>query len=192
MKWLRLEKDQNQNLNNGMIERKKQHFYHLYLVRTKGLKSIIYRVIHNSYFDSVAFISEHGSVISIDRRGVFLDYLDDYKRKSEVIAVKKTDTFFVEENIAFERFFKIKNVRRTPFYDYRNIIQRWINKFGEKLRIKWIKNLQMKNKKRICSVQFIINMFDVSEEISYNDKSIDWFLDHDIYDFLNLPKTFEV
>ena len=175
-----------------MIERKKQHFYHLYLVRTKGLKSIIYRVIHNSYFDSVAFISEHGSVISIDRRGVFLDYLDDYKRKSEVIAVKKTDTFFVEESIAFERFFKIKNVRRTPFYDYRNIIQRWINKFGEKLRIKWIKNLQIKNKKRICSVQFIINMFDVSEEISYNDKSIDWFLDHDIYDFLNLPKTFEV
>ena len=35
-------------------------------------------------------------------------------------------------------------------------------------------------------------MFDVSEEISYNDKSIDWFLDNDIYDFLNLPKTFEV
>ena len=192
MKWLRLEKDQNQNLNNGMIERKKQHFYHLYLVRTKGLKSIIYRVIHNSYFDSVAFISENGSVISIDRRGVFLDYLDDYKRKNEVIAVKRTDSFFVEESIAFERFFKIKNVRRTPFFDYRNIIQRWINKIGEKIRIKWIKNLQIKNKKRICSVQFIINMFDVSEEISYNDKSIDWFLEHDIYDFLNLPKTFEV
>jgi len=175
-----------------MKERQNQHFYHLYLVRTKGLKSIIYRVIHNSYFDSVAFISEYGSVIGIDRQGAFLDYLDEYKRNHEVIAVKKTDTFFVEENIAFERFFKIKNVRRTPFYDYRNIIQRWINKFGEKLRIKWIKNLQIKNKKRICSVQFIINMFDVSEEISYNDKSIDWFLDHDIYDFLNLPKNIEV
>ncbi|MBA94836.1 MAG: hypothetical protein CMP21_03655 [Rickettsiales bacterium] len=175
-----------------MKERQKQHFYHLYLVRTKGLKSIIYRVIHNSYFDSVAFISEYGSVISIDHKGVFLDYLDEYKRKSDVIAVKKTDTFFVEENIAFERFFKIKNVRRTLFYDYRNIIQRWINKFGERLRIKWIKNLQIKNKKRVCSIQFIINMFDVSEEVSYNDKSIDWFLEHDIYDFLNLPKTFEV
>lgn len=175
-----------------MIERQKQHFYHLYLVRTKGIKSIIYRVIHNSYFDSVAFISEHGSVISIDRNGMFLDYLDEYKRKNSVIAVKKTDSFFVEEGIAFERFLKIKNVRRTKFFDYRNIIQRFINKVGEKLRIEWIKNFQIKNKKRICSVQFIINMFDVSEEISYNDKSIDWFLENDIYDFLNLPKTFGV
>ena len=175
-----------------MIEREKQHFYHLYLVRTKGLKSIIYRVIHNSYFDSVAFISEHGSVIGINRQGVFLDYLDEYKKKHQVIAVKKTDSFFVEEGIAFERFLKIKEVRRTKFYDYRNIVQRCINKIGEKLKIKWIKNLQIKNKKRICSVQFIINMFDVSEEVSYNDKSIDWFMDNDIYDFLNLPKTFEV
>lgn len=175
-----------------MIEREKQHFYHLYLVRTKGLKSIIYRVIHNSYFDSVAFISEHGSVIGINRQGVFLDYLDEYKRKEEVIAFKKTDSFFVEEGIAFERFLKIKEVRRTKFYDYRNIVQRCINKIGEKLKIKWIKNLQIKNKKRICSVQFIINMFDVSEEVSYNNKSIDWFMDNDIYDFLNLPKTFEV
>ena len=111
-----------------MIEREKQHFYHLYLVRTKGLKSIIYRVIHNSYFDSVAFISEHGSVIGINRQGVFLDYLDEYKRKEEVIAFKKTDSFFVEEGIAFERFLKIKEVRRTKFYDYRNIVQRCINK----------------------------------------------------------------
>ena len=79
MKLLRLGEDQEKNLNNSMIE--KQYFYHLHLVRTKGLKSIIYRVLHNSYFDSVAFISDHGSVIGIDRRGVFLDYLDDYKRK---------------------------------------------------------------------------------------------------------------
>ena len=175
-----------------MIEREKQHFYHLYLVRTKGLKSIIYRVIHNSYFDSVAFISEHGSVISINRQGVFLDYLDEYKIKENVIAVKRTDSFFVEEGIAFERFLKIKEVRRTKFYDYRNIIQRFINKIGKKLRLKFIENLQIKNKKRICSVEFIINMFDVSKDISYNDKSIDWFLDNDIYDFLNLPKTFGV
>ena len=109
-----------------------------------------------------------------------------------MIAVKRTDSFFVEEGIAFERFLKIKEVRRTKFFDYRNIIQRFINKIGEKLKLKWIKNLQIKNKKRICSVEFIINMFDVSEEVSYNDKSIDWFLENDIYDFLNLPKTFEV
>ena len=192
MKWLRLVKDQNQNLNSSMIERQKQYFYNLYLVRTKGIKSIIYRVLHNSYFDSVAFISAHGSVIGIDRKGVFLDVLDEYKSKHEVIAVKKADSFFVEESIAFERFLKIKEMRRTKLYDYRNIFQKFINKIGEKLRIKWIKNLQIRNKKRICSVEFIINMFDVSKDISYNDKSIDWFLDNDIYDFLNLPKTFEV
>ncbi len=192
MRLLRLEKDQEKNLNNSMIETEKQYFYNLYLVRTKGLKSIIYRVIHNSYFDSVAFISDHGSVISVDHNGTFLDYLDEYKRKNSVIAVKKSDSFYVEEGVAFKRFLKIKNVRRTKFYDYRNIIQKCVNKIGEKLRIEWIKNFQIKNKKRICSVQFIINMFDVSEEISYNDKSIDWFLENDIYDFLNLPKTFGV
>lgn len=175
-----------------MIEREKQYFYHLYLVRTKGLKSILYRIIHNSYFDSVAFISTHGSVIGIDRKGVFLDVLDEYKLKHDVIAVKRTDSFFVEESIAFERFLKIKEVRRTKFYDYRNLVQRFINKIGKKLRLKFIENFQIKNKKRICSVEFIINMFDVSKDISYNDKSIDWFLDNDIYDFLNLPKTFEV
>lgn len=175
-----------------MIERQKQYFYNLYLVRTKGLKSIIYRVLHNSYFDSVAFISEHGSVISINRQGVFLDYLDEYKRKENVIAVKRTDSFYVEEGIAFERFLKIKEVRRTKFYDYRNMIQKFINKIGEKLKIKWIQDLQIRNERRICSVEFIINMFDVSKDISYNDKSIDWFLENDIYDFLNLPKTFGV
>lgn len=173
-----------------MIE--KQYFYHLHLVRTKGLKSIIYRVLHNSYFDSVAFISDHGSVIGIDRRGVFLDYLDDYKRKQDVIAFKRVDSFFVEEGIAFERFLKIKSVRRTKFFDYRNIVQKCINKIGEKLRINWVQKFEIRNKKRICSVEFIINMFDVSKDISYNDKSIDWFLDNDIYDFLNLPKTFGV
>ena len=192
MKWLKLEKDQSQNLNSSMIERQKQYFYNLYLVRTKGLKSIIYRVLHNSYFDSVAFVSAHGSVIGIDRKGVFLDTLEEYKNQHDVIAMKKADSFFVEESIAFERFLKIKEVRRTKFYDYRNMVQRCINKIGEKLRIKWIKNLQIKNKKRICSVEFIINMFDVSKDISYNDKSIDWFLENDIYDFLNLPKTFGV
>ena len=175
-----------------MIERQKQYFYNLYLVRTKGIKSIIYRVLHNSYYDSVVFISTHGSVIGIDRKGVFLDVLDEYKRKHDVIAVKKADSFFVEEGIAFERFLKIKEMRRTKLYDYRNIFQKFINKIGEKLRIKWIKNLQIRNKKRICSVEFIINMFDVSKDISYNNKSIDWFLDNDIYDFLNLPKNIEV
>ena len=172
-----------------MIERQKQYFYDLYLVRTKGLKSIIYRVLHNSYFDSVVFITEHGSVIGIDRKGVFLDFLDQYKRKQGVISVKKADSFFVEENIAFERFLKIKGVRRTKFYDYRNILQKCINKIGEKLKITQLQNLQIKNEKRICSVEFIINMFDVSKNISYNDKSIDWFLENDIYDFLNIPKN---
>ncbi len=190
MKLLRLGEDQEKNLNNSMIE--KQYFYHLHLVRTKGLKSILYRVLHNSYFDSVAFISDHGSVIGIDRRGVFLDYLDDYKRKHDVIAFKRVDSFFVEEGIAFERFLKIKSVRRTKFFDYRNIVQKCINKIGEKLRINWVQKFEIRNKKRICSVEFIINMFDVSKDISYNDKSIDWFLDNDIYDFLNLPKTFGV
>jgi len=175
-----------------MIEREKQYFYNLYLVRTKGLKSIIYRIIHNSYFDSVVFISAHGSVIGIDQKGVFLDTLEEYKKEHNVIAVKKADSFFVEESIAFERFLKIKEVRRTRFYDYRNLLQNSINKIGEKIKLKWIQNLKIRNKKRICSVEFIINMFDVSKDISYNDKSIDWFLDNDIYDFLNLPKTFGV
>ncbi len=175
-----------------MIERQKQYFYNLYLVRTKGLKSIIYRVLHNSYFDSIAFISAHGSVMGIDRKGVFLDTLEEYKTQHDVIAMKKADSFFVEEGIAFERFLKIKEVRRTKFYDYRNMIQKFINKIGEKLKIKWIQDLQIRNERCICSVEFIINMFDVSKDISYNDKSIDWFLDNDIYDFLNLPKTFGV
>ena len=175
-----------------MIERQKQYFYNLYLVRTKGLKSIIYRVLHNSYFDSVVFVSAHGSVIGIDRKGVFLDTLGEYKDQHDVIAMKKADSFFVEEGIAFERFLKIKEVRRTKFYDYRNMVQRCINKIGEKIKIKRLQNLQIKNEKRICSVEFIINMFDVSKDISYNDKSIDWFLENDIYDFLNLPKTFGV
>lgn len=165
-----------------------QYFYNLYLVRTKGIKSIIYRVLHNSYFDSVAFISDHGSVIGIDHNGVFLDVLPEYKKDHEVISVKKSSTFYVEEGIAFERFMKILKSRRTRFYDYRNLIQNWINKLGKFLRIKWIENLQIKSNTYMCSVEFIINMFDVSKEISYNDKSIEWFSNNDIYDFLNIPK----
>lgn len=170
------------------MNEKRQYFYNLYLVRTKGLKSIIYRIIHNSYFDSVAFISEHGSVISIDRNGVFLDILHQYKKDQDVISIKKSESFYVEETVAFERFMKILNTRRSKLYDYRNLIQNFINRLGKKLRIKWIQNFQMKSETCICPVEFIINMFDVSKDISYNDKSIDWFLDNDIYDFLNLPK----
>ena len=176
-----------------MIERQKQYFYNLYLVRTKGLKSIIYRVLHNSYFDSVVFISAHGSVIGIDRKGVFLDTLIEYKKNHGVIAMNKAESFFVEEGIAFERFLKIKEVRRTKFFDYRNIIQKFINKIGEKLKMKRIQNLQIKHEKHICSVEFIINMFDVSKDVSYNDKSIDWFLENDkqVYVQITEPMSLE-
>ena len=176
------------NLNNSMINEKPLYFYNLYLVRTRGLKSILYRVLHNSYFDSVAFISPHGSVISIDRNGVIFDILPDYKRDKEVISVKKSATFYVEESIAFERFLDIIKSRRTKFYDYRTLIQKGINTIGEKLKLKWLQNLKIKNDKHICSVEFIIKMFGVSKEVCYTDKSIDWFNDNDIYDFLNIPK----
>lgn len=171
-----------------MIQEKPLYFYNLYLVRTRGIKSILYRVLHNSYFDSVAFISDHGSVISIDRNGVIFDILPDYKKDKEVISVKKSDTFYVEESIAFERFLDIIKSRRTKFFDYRTLIQKGINTIGKKLRIKWIENLKIKSEKCICSVEFIIKMFGVSNEVCYTDKSIDWFSSNDIYDFLDIPK----
>ena len=176
------------SLNTSMKYNEPQYFYNLYLVRTKGIKSIIYRVLHNSYFDSVAFISDHGSVIGIDRNGVFLDVLPEYKKDHQVISVKKSNTFYVEEGVAFERFMKILKSRRTRFYDYRNLIQNWVKKLGKFLRIKWVENLQIKSGTYMCSVEFIINMFDVSKEVRYDDKSIEWFSNNDIYDFLNIPK----
>ena len=171
-----------------MKDKQPVYVYDMYLVRTKGIKSILYRVIHNSYWDSVAFISKHGSVISINRNGVFLTTLPEYKKESDVIAMKKSKTFYIEESTAFNRFMGLLQKRRSIFYDYRNIVQRFINNIGKFLGIKRIQNLEIRNERKICYVEFIINMFDVSNEISYNDKSIDWFEDNDIYDFLNLPK----
>ena len=184
-----MEKDQDQILNNIMIERKKDHFYNLYLVRTKGLKSIIYRVIHNSYWDSIVFISEFGSVMGIDEKGIFLESLPEYKKQYQVIAVKKAETFFIEEGVAFERFLKLKHFRKPKMIDYRNLIQNIVEKIGKFLGLKFIQNIKIKSKSFMCSSEFIINMFDVSKDISYNDKSISWFEDNDIYDFLNLPKN---
>tara|TARA_B100001094_G_C18138341_1_gene776449 strand:+ start:666 stop:1181 length:516 start_codon:yes stop_codon:yes gene_type:complete len=171
-----------------MIQEKPLYFYNLYLVRTRGIKSILYRVLHNSYFDSVAFISDHGSVISIDRNGVILDVITEYRKDKKVISVKKSESFYVEEGIAFQRFLDIVKSRRTKFYDYRTLIQKGINTIGKKLRIKWIENLQIKNENLICSVEFVIKMFGVSNEVCYTDKSIDWFNENDIYDFLDIPK----
>jgi len=188
MKWFKWVKDETMNLNNSMIQEKPLYFYKLYLVRTRGIKSILYRVLHNSYFDSVAFISDHGSVISIDRNGVIFDVVTEFKKDKDVISVKKSDSFYVEESIAFERFLDMIKSRRTKFYDYRNLVQKGINTIGKKLKIKWIENLQIKSDRHICSVEFIIKMFGVSGEVCYNDKSIEWFNENDIYDFLNIPK----
>ena len=172
-----------------MIERKQDHFYNLYLVRTKGLKSIIYRIVHNSYWDSVIFVSEFGSVMGIDEKGIFLESLPEYKENSQVIALKKAESFFVEEGVAFKRFLNLKHFRKPKLIDYRNIIQNTISKIGKFLRIKWIENVKLKSDNFMCSSEFIINMFDVSKDISYNDKSIGWFEGNDIYDLLNLPKN---
>ncbi len=166
-----------------MKEKEPVYFYSLYLVRTAGIKSIIYRIIHNSYWDSVAFISEHGSVIGVNYKGIYLTSLPEFRKDYDVVSIKKTKSFYIEENTAFDRFMKLLKKRRSLFYDYRNIIQKIFKKMT---------NIELKDERKICSVEFIINMFDVSKEISYNDKSIDWFSNHDIYDFLNLPKNDEV
>ena len=73
--------------------------------------------------------------------------------------------------------------------DYRNLIQNIIEKIGKFLGLKFIQNIKIKSRSFMCSSEFIINMFDVSKDISYNNKSISWFEDNDIYDFLNLPKN---
>lgn len=169
-----------------METRQPIHFYNMYLVRTKGLKSIIYRIIHNTIWDSIIFMTDYNSIIGIDNKGIFFSTLPEYKKKYNVISMKKTSTYFIEENVAYKRFINLKNNRKPLFYDYRNLFQNFINTVGKVLNLKFLKRKQIKNEKYICICEFIVKMFDVSDRVSYTDKSISWFEKNDIYKFLKI------
>lgn len=165
-------------------------FYDLYLVRTKGIKSIIYRFLTNSVWDKLAFKTSKNIIVSVDYDGIQYMSEEEFDEKFETLEVKRCPTYFIWEPVAYQRLLKIKNIRKCRIQILKIFINKFVNFLGKKMNIKRLNDFKFKpHKIRVSESGFIIRMFGMGHVVTEYDKDVKWFENNTIYSFLNIDEN---
>jgi len=162
-------------------------FYDLYVVRTKGYKSILYRFLTNSFWNMLVFKTKYDFFIVLSSKGLEYLYEKDFHEKYKVIEMRRCPSYFIYEPVALDRLKEHRMIRKCEYQNIKYFINAIFNFLGRIIGIKRLQNFRFKSAETYTNdVGFVIRMFGLKESISEFSKDVKFFHSNDIYKFLNI------
>jgi len=170
-----------------MNKQKDNRFYDLFLVRTKGIQSIIYRFFTNSFWNLLVFKTNHNFVITLSSTGIEYLPIEEFYKKYKVVEIRRCSSYFIWEPVALDRLKNISNIRKCKYQTLKYFINSIINRLGDLSKIKFLKNFKFESlKDRTNDVGFVIRMFGVEEGVNEYSRDVKFFQSNNIYKFLDI------
>ena len=175
-----------------MNKQKDDRFYDLFLVRTKGFQSIIYRFFTNSFWNLLVFKTKYDFFIVLSPTGIQYIHMQEFYKKYKVVETRRCPSYFIWEPVALDRLKEISNIRKCKYKTFKYFINKILNKFGSFLGLSILRKFRFKIcEDRTNDVGFVIRMFGVKDCVSDYSRDVKFFQSNDIYKFLDI-ETFSV
>lgn len=167
----------------------KNTYYDLHLVRTKGLKSMLYRFLTNSFWDKLVFRTPYDFYVVLDHKGLVYLPEKEFFKKYKVVETRRCGSYFIYSPVGLERLKENRNIRKCSYQTVKYFINLVINLVGKFLKIEKMKSFNFKlDEDRTNEVGFIIRMFGMKNNINEFTKDVKFFQFNDIYRFLDIDE----